>query len=45
MGHGGTVVRTSDSHIQRNLCSKPLAAVSKVGQFRSIHIASVHSAV
>ena len=41
---GGVEVRTSDPQ-SREPGSSPFAAVSKLGQFRSPHIASVHSAV
>ena len=38
------MVRMSDSH-SRGPGSNSLAVVSKFGQFRSLHIALVHSAV
>ena len=37
------IVKTSLSKSDRG--SSPLAAVSKLGQFRSLHVASIHSAV
>ena len=43
-GWGGAVVRTSDSR-RGNPHSNPLAVVSKLGQFRLLHVALVHSAV
>ena len=43
VGRGGVVVRTSDFQ-HREPGSNPPAAVSKLGQFRSRHVASVHPA-
>ena len=44
---GGVVVRLSDSQSRQrdNSGSNPLAAFSKLGEFHSQHVVSIHSAV
>ena len=44
MNRSGSVVRTFDSYSD-GTGSSPLAAISETGQFFSLRIASVHSAV